>query len=160
MRLAWLSVVGEHHVAALNQCRDRADVRLEAGREDEGVLAALERGDPLLEPPVQVEAAGDQARGAGAGAVLAQGRAGAGHDGRVVGQPEVVVGGEQEMGHAVDRHLRVGRALAVGEHAQEVAVGQVGDRGRQPAEAGAAHPASAAATAAAQMRARSSSPVT
>ena len=54
----------------------------------------------------------------------------------------------------------VGRALAVGEDAQQVAVREVGERRRQPVEAGAAHPASAAATAASQMRARSSSPVT
>jgi hypothetical protein len=109
---------------------------------------------------VEVEAAGDQARRPRAGAVRVEGGARPGDHGRIVGEAEVVVRGEQQVGHAVDRHLRVGRALAVGEDAQQVAVGEVGDRRGEPAEAGAAHPSAAAATAASQISARSSSPVT
>ena len=69
------------------------------------------------------------------------------------------------MGLAVDRHLGVGGAAAVGEHPQQVAVAQVPEGAGQPPEpggghAGTPHDARAAATTASAIRATSSSPAT
>ena len=93
-----VQLVREDHVARAGERADRSDVREIARAEEDAGLAALERGEPLLESPVDRHRPGNQARGAGADAP-AHGRVRRGlADARMVGEPEVVVRAQQQTG--------------------------------------------------------------
>ena len=101
-----VELVGEDDLAAARQRGHDAEVGEVAGAEQQRALRALERGEPLLEPPVQRHVARDQPRGARAGAPAHRRVGGRLAHPRVVGQPEVVVRAEQQDGLAVEDHAR------------------------------------------------------
>ena len=126
-----VQLVREDHVASSHQRRDRPDVGLEAGGEDQGVLAVLERRDALLQPAVQLEAAGDQSRRTGARAELLERRPRARRRrpdrwrGRGSCSRPAAGGAPRSISTSGS-----GGAPAVGEHPQEVAVAQLAERPR------------------------------
>ena len=91
-----LGVGEDDAVGALREQTDAAQVREEAGREDDGRFFVRELGELALEPLVKVEIAVQQARAGAARAVLVDGLVrGLEHLG-VMRQPEVVVRAEHD----------------------------------------------------------------
>ena len=107
---AWSPESAIDRVAGGEDRAERADVRLVAGGEDERVLGPHPLRDLALELEVQLERAVEQPRAGQAGAVALQRVAGARHDARVGGQPEVVVRAEHDPLGALHLDHRARRA--------------------------------------------------
>ena len=88
--------VGDDQALAVDERGDRRQVGVVAGRQHEGRGLAEEAGEVGLELGVQRQGAGDQPRGAGAGAPGPCCFGGRGDDGRVAREAEVVVAGQVE----------------------------------------------------------------
>ena len=82
--------------AAADERRNHADVREIAAAEDDRVLAALERRELALELGIQRMIAGDEPRGARAGAVTPGCSDARGYDVRMMREAEVVVARERD----------------------------------------------------------------
>ena len=119
--------IADEEVALARDHRHDPGVGGEAGPEHERRLDALELGQVALELLVERHRAGDGAHRPGAHAVVAGGPGGGLAQARVVGQAQVVVGGEADDLAAVDL---AGRTLGRGHLAQrsvEVLLTQRGD---------------------------------
>ena len=109
-----VELVGEDDLAAAGERRHHAEVGQVARAEQQRALRALELRQPLLQAPVQRHVARHQARRARAHAPAHRRVGGGLAHARVVGQPEVVVGAQQQDGLAVQHHAR---ALRPADHA-------------------------------------------
>jgi hypothetical protein len=110
-----VELVREHDPARRRERGDHARVGQEARAEQHACLGALERRELLLDARVQRHVPRHQARRPRARAPLLGGVRGGGAESRVAGQPEVVVGAQQQHLAAVEPDLRPLRAL---DHAQ------------------------------------------
>jgi hypothetical protein len=99
--------VGDDGVGRRQDRAECPDVGLVAGREHERVLGAHPLGDLALQLEVEVERPVQQPRAGQPGAVALERVAGALHDARIGGQPEVVVRAEHDALGAL--HLDDGR---------------------------------------------------
>jgi hypothetical protein len=101
-----VELIGEHHLAAPGQRRDRARVRQVARAEQERGVVALEGGQAFFQPAVELHVARDQAGGTRAHSPAHRGLGGRLAHARMVGEPEVVVRAEQKHRAAVQQHAR------------------------------------------------------
>ena len=132
-----VQLVGEDEVFLAEDGADGAGVGGEAGLEDDAGFDVLERGDLFFELHVDAHGAGDGAHGAGADAVLRDGRGGGFAELGVVAEAEVVVAGEVDDLAAV---VGADGALLVVEDAQAevgAVVAEVVERGGEVGELGA-----------------------
>ena len=106
--------VGEDDVALLRERADHAHVGEVARAEQQAALAALELGQPLLQPAVQRHVPRYEPRGARADPVAHRRVRGCLPHLRVVGEAEVVVRAQQQHALAVEQHAR---PLRAGHHA-------------------------------------------
>ena len=92
-----VQLVGDHGVVGRQQHLEQARVGVEAGAEQDRVLGAQERGDPLLQPAVDLLRAADEPHRREAEAPLVEGRVRRVGHRRVARQAEVVVGAEVDQ---------------------------------------------------------------
>ncbi|RAO37073.1 hypothetical protein ONO86_04554 [Micromonospora noduli] len=97
--------VGDEQRPRLDERPQRAEVGQVTGGEDQGTIGAQPAGQVLLQSPVRVGGAPDQARPGRPQPVRRQGRRGRRDDVRVGGQAEVVVAGQ--IGHLVVGRTRM-----------------------------------------------------
>ncbi len=101
-----VEAVGEDNVIRTEQPLQDTGIGGISGIEHQRRLCSLEGGDAFFEAVVQAHAAGDKAAGAAAGAELPRRATRFLDQAGMVGQAEVVIGTEQEVVAAVDRHVR------------------------------------------------------
>ena len=116
---AWLSASERTTSPGPASAAIDARVGEEAGAEEQARLAALERRELLLEPPVRHHAAAHQPRGARARAPALRVLGGGRPQPRITGEPEVVVRAEQHDLAAVEPHARALRALDLAQLAEQ-----------------------------------------
>ena len=118
-------LVGQHQAVAADQRRDDAGIGEIAGAEHDRGLRLFEAGEPALKLGVKRVIAGDQARGAGAGAVFFDRRDGGLLDGGMLGQVQIVVAGERQQPLAVALDPDAVLAHGLGQSPPQVAALQV-----------------------------------
>ena len=103
-----VQLVAENHVAPAAEGRDHAHIGHIAGIEQQRGLRTLERRQASLQLAVQFQAARGQAGAARARAPGHERFGGPGFDPRVIGQAQIVVGGQQEQLPAFTAHAWTG----------------------------------------------------
>jgi hypothetical protein len=101
-----VELIGEHDVAGASERRGHADVGEVARAEQQRRLAALERGEALLEAAMDRHRARDQARRACADAPPHRRVGGRRAHTGMIGQAEVVIRAQQQYRLAVEQHVR------------------------------------------------------
>ena len=101
-----VELVGEDDLASAGEGGDRAHVGEVARAEQQRRLVALELGQPRLQPAVHIHVAGDQPRGPGSGSPAHRRLCRRLPHTRVAGQPQVVVGAEQQHRPPVEQDAR------------------------------------------------------
>ena len=112
-----VELVQEDHVAAADQTRDQAEVRLIAGREDEAGFLTEEFRQLQLELLVQIEGAVEEPAAGAPRAIAGQGLLRGRQHFRMMGEPQVVVGAHHDPVSAFDDDdgvFRAGDRLEIG----------------------------------------------
>ena len=122
-------LIRQHQPVAADQHRDDAGIGEIAGAEHHGGLRLLDAGEPRLQLRIQRVVAGDQARGAGAGAIGLDRGLRRLLDGRVLGQVEIVVAGKRQQAAAVALDPDAVLAHSLGQRAAQMAALQIVELG-------------------------------
>ena len=117
--------IHQHQPVAPDQHRNDAGIGEIAGAEHDRGLCLLDAGEARFQLRVERVVAGDQARGARAGAIFFDCRDGGLLDGRVLGQVEIVVAGKRQQPLAVALDPDAVLAHGLGQRAAQMAALQI-----------------------------------